>query len=127
MVTQNRRRFVATLSSAGAAAILGATSSFPQERPLETTIIRIAKNSTICIAPQYVADDLLRAEGFTDIQYVERAPAILSAALGRKPSMVPGGFNRFAAFLLGRLMPRASAIKTMGRATRKIYGLRDET
>jgi len=83
MATQNRRRFVATLSSAGAAAILGPTSSFPQERPLETTIIRIAKNSTICIAPQYVADDLLRAEGFTDIQYVERAPAILSAALGR--------------------------------------------
>jgi NitT/TauT family transport system substrate-binding protein len=80
---QNRRRFLATLSSAGAAGLVGATASFPQEVPLEITGIRIAKNSTICIAPQYIADDLLRAEGFTDIQYVERAPAILSAALGR--------------------------------------------
>jgi NitT/TauT family transport system substrate-binding protein len=25
----------------------------------------------ICLAPQYVAEDLLRAEGFTDVQYVE--------------------------------------------------------
>jgi len=83
METQNRRRFLATVSSAGAAGLIGVTASSPQDAPLETTSIRIAKNSTICIAPQYVADDLLRAEGFTDIQYLERAPAILSAALGR--------------------------------------------
>ena len=79
---QNRRQFIGTLS-AGAVGLIGTTASFPQEAPLEITSIRIAKNSTICIAPQYVADDLLRAEGFTDIQSVERAPAILSAALGR--------------------------------------------
>ena len=24
----------------------------------------------ICIAPQYVAEELLRAEGFTDVRYV---------------------------------------------------------
>ena len=79
---QNRRRFLGTLS-AGAAGLTGATASFPQEAPLEIASIRIAKNSTICIAPQYIADDLLRAEGFTDIQYLERATAVLSAALGR--------------------------------------------
>jgi len=83
MNVQNRRRFVATLSSAAAAGLMGTTVSLPQEQRLETTTIRIAKNSTICIAPQYVADDLLRAEGFTDIQYLDRAPAVLSAALGR--------------------------------------------
>jgi NitT/TauT family transport system substrate-binding protein len=83
MDTQNRRRFLATLSSAGVAGLTGTTASFGQGATLETTSIRIAKNSTICIAPQYVADDLLRAEGFTDIQYLERPPAILSAALGR--------------------------------------------
>src|SRR5262245_65853685 len=80
---QNRRHFLAALSSAGATGLIGATASFPQDAPPEITSIRIAKNSTICIAPQYVADDLLRAEGFTDIQYLERAPAILSAALDR--------------------------------------------
>jgi NitT/TauT family transport system substrate-binding protein len=83
MDDQNRRRFLATLSSAGATALIGSLNSSAQEAPLETTTIRIAKNSTICIAPQYVADDLLRAEGFTDIQYLEHSPAVLSAALGR--------------------------------------------
>src|SRR5215470_2005094 len=80
---QNRRGFLATLSCAGAVGLIGATASHPQEAPPEITNIRIAKNRTICIAPQYIADSLLRAEGFADIQYLERAPAILSAALGR--------------------------------------------
>ena len=39
--------------------------------PLETTTIRLAKNPSICIAPQYVVSDLLNAEGFTNVVYVE--------------------------------------------------------
>ena len=39
--------------------------------PPETTTIRLAKNQTICIAPQYVVSDLLSAEGFTNIVYVQ--------------------------------------------------------
>ena len=66
-----------------AAGLIGGFNSSAQEAPPETTTIRIAKNSTICIAPQYVADELLRTEGFTDVQYLERPPAVLSAALGR--------------------------------------------
>lgn len=31
--------------------------------PPETPTIRLAKNPTICIAPQYVVSDLLSAEG----------------------------------------------------------------
>jgi NitT/TauT family transport system substrate-binding protein len=80
---QNRRRFLATLSSAGAASLIGARDSFAQERPPETTTIRLAKSASICWAPQYVADQLLRAEGFTDIQYVVRLPAVVAGALGR--------------------------------------------
>src|SRR5712691_5725874 len=67
---QNRRRFLATLSSAGAAGLIGAPTSFAQEAPPETTTIRLAKNPSLCIAPQYVAEELLRAEGFTDVRYV---------------------------------------------------------
>jgi NitT/TauT family transport system substrate-binding protein len=67
---QNRRRFLATLSSAGAAGLLATPTSFAQEAPPETTTIRLAKSRSICIAPQYVADELLRAEGFTDVRYV---------------------------------------------------------
>ena len=39
--------------------------------PPETTTIRLAKNPAICIAPQYVVSDLLSAEGFTNVVYVQ--------------------------------------------------------
>jgi NitT/TauT family transport system substrate-binding protein len=67
---QDRRRFLATLSSAGAAGLIGCSNSVAQDAPPETTTIRLARNPSICIAPQYVAEELLRAEGFTDIRYV---------------------------------------------------------
>jgi NitT/TauT family transport system substrate-binding protein len=80
---QSRRRFLATLSAAGAAGIIGAPNSLAQEAPPETTTIRLIKNAGICIAPQYVADELLRAEGFTDIQHVMRSVADMAKAIGR--------------------------------------------
>ncbi|MBR0715785.1 ABC transporter substrate-binding protein [Bradyrhizobium liaoningense] len=39
--------------------------------PPETTTIRLGKRPSICIAPQYVVSDLLNAEGFTNVVYVE--------------------------------------------------------
>jgi NitT/TauT family transport system substrate-binding protein len=68
---QTRRRFLATLSLAGAAGLLRAPPSLAAEGTLETTTVRIAKNPGICIAPQAVAEGLLRDEGFTDIRYVD--------------------------------------------------------
>jgi len=41
---------------------------------LETTRIRMYQVSALCVAPQYLASDLLRAEGFTDVQYVQFDP-----------------------------------------------------
>jgi NitT/TauT family transport system substrate-binding protein len=58
-----------------AAAVIGPSHSSAQHA-LETTTIRLAKHSGICIAPQYIADELLRAEGFTDIRYVETIPGV---------------------------------------------------
>jgi len=78
--TQNRRRFLATLGAIGAAGLIGPPNSSAQDGRLETTTIRIAKIAGICIAPQYVADELLRAEGFTDIRHVLTEPGT-SAAL----------------------------------------------
>src|SRR5207302_2497004 len=40
------------------------------EPPPETTTIRLLEVPALCLAPQKIADDLLRAEGFTDVQYV---------------------------------------------------------
>jgi NitT/TauT family transport system substrate-binding protein len=62
---------LATLSSATAAGLISGAHGMAQEAPPETTTIRLAKIPGICIAPQYVAEDLLRSEGFTNVQYVE--------------------------------------------------------
>jgi NitT/TauT family transport system substrate-binding protein len=68
---QSRRDFLTTLSAAGVASVLPARGSLGDEGPPETTTVRISKSPGICIAPQYVAEELLRAEGFTDVHYVE--------------------------------------------------------
>ncbi len=81
-VTQTRRRFLTTLSLAGAAGLLHAPPSRAAEGALETTTVRIAKIGAICLAPQYVSEELLRAEGFTDIRYVETGN-LIGPAIGR--------------------------------------------
>ncbi len=41
-------------------------------------------------------------------------------ALGHGPVLIPGRFNRFASFLLRRLLPRRSTIQIMANQTRKL-------
>jgi NitT/TauT family transport system substrate-binding protein len=81
-ITQTRRQFLTTLSLAGAAGLLYAPPSRAAEGALETTTVRIAKIGAICLAPQYVSEELLRAEGFTDIRYVETGN-LIGPAIGR--------------------------------------------
>jgi NitT/TauT family transport system substrate-binding protein len=73
-IMPSRRDFLTTLSAAGAASVLGAGGSLADEAPPEVTTIRLRKSSAICIAPRYLAGDLLRAEGFTDIRYISDLP-----------------------------------------------------
>ena len=40
---------------------------------LETTRVRLVQDPSSCLAPQYVAEELLRDEGFTEVEYVEVA------------------------------------------------------
>jgi NitT/TauT family transport system substrate-binding protein len=75
-ITQTRRRFLKTISLAGTAGVLGARPALAAQGALETTTVRIARVDGICIAPQYVAEELLRAEGFTDVRYVRLAPGL---------------------------------------------------
>jgi NitT/TauT family transport system substrate-binding protein len=65
-----RRRFLAGLVAAGAASLARPRPLAADEGPPETTTIRLAKIPGICLAPQYVAGELLRAEGFSDVRYV---------------------------------------------------------
>src|SRR5215472_18900285 len=74
-ITQSRRQFLATFLSGATAGVLGASGAFAAEAPAETTTVRFVKIPGICNAPQYVAEELLRAEGFTDISYVDLTAA----------------------------------------------------
>ena len=67
-----RRDFVRGLTFAGTAGALGLVSRpAGAEPPPETTRLRLSQIPGICVAPQYVAEGLLRAEGFTDVEYMK--------------------------------------------------------
>jgi len=69
----HRREFLERLSLVGAATLLGLRAGPAAAEPLpETTRLRIPWISPrICRSPERIAEELLRAEGFTDVQYVE--------------------------------------------------------
>jgi NitT/TauT family transport system substrate-binding protein len=70
-VIATRRRFLATLALTGTAGILPPRRAWAAEAALETTTVRLGRIPFICFAPQYVCEALLRAEGFTDVRYVD--------------------------------------------------------
>ena len=70
-IRQSRRDFLAGASLAAAAGILGTRPSLADEGPLETTTLRLQRGASICLAPGQIAEELLRAEGFTDIRFLD--------------------------------------------------------
>ena len=84
----NRRAFLRKAALGGATAIVGVRpgAGFAQP-PLETSRIRLSQSIAICTAPQLVAGELLKSEGFADVQYQDRSrpttgalPAVASGA-----------------------------------------------
>jgi hypothetical protein len=71
-----RRDFLTRSALAGAAGLLGLRPErVVGEPPPETTTLRIGKVRSVCLAPEYVAKEFLRTEGFTDVQYIETGQA----------------------------------------------------
>jgi NitT/TauT family transport system substrate-binding protein len=69
----SRREFIAKTTIAGAGTLLGLSSgAFAAQSRTETARIRLIQIPGICIAPMYVAETLLRNEGFTDVQFVKK-------------------------------------------------------
>ncbi|MGM4914556.1 ABC transporter substrate-binding protein [Rhizobium sp. 768_B6_N1_8] len=68
-IIQKRRAFMA---GAAAACFLRTATQARAEPPPETTTVRLPVFAKVsdCQSPMYAAGDLLRAEGFTDIQFV---------------------------------------------------------
>ena len=68
----SRREVPGRVTLAGTAGLLGLhPRPVAAEPPPETTKLRLIQIPGICVAPQYVAEELLRGEGFTEVQYVE--------------------------------------------------------
>jgi NitT/TauT family transport system substrate-binding protein len=68
----SRREFLGSLTLAGTAGFLGLQPRpVAAEPPPETTRLRLVRRPAICVAPEYVAEELLQGEGFTEVQYVK--------------------------------------------------------
>jgi NitT/TauT family transport system substrate-binding protein len=78
-----RRDFLSALTIAGATGLLGTRSdTLAAEPPPETKRIRLIRVPSTCHTPQYLAEDLLRGEGFADVEYINRrSSADISPAL----------------------------------------------
>jgi NitT/TauT family transport system substrate-binding protein len=100
-----RRKFVSGLTLAGTAGLLGVRpETAGGEPPPETTTLRIADGRPgICIAPQYVAADLLRGEGFTDVQY------LLKATFAERLQALATGEGQMAVTFVSSLISRVDA------------------
>ncbi len=70
----SRREFLGGLVLAGAVGLLGLKSEpIAAEPSPETTTLRLVQTpGDLCMAPQFVAEQFLRDEGFTEVQYIKK-------------------------------------------------------
>ncbi len=94
----SRREFLGGLSLAGTAGLLGLhPRPLAAEPPPETTRIRLHKSPGICVAPQYVAEEFLHLEGFTEVEYMEINLANLASGIYQ--SLASGAIDIGMAFV----------------------------
>jgi NitT/TauT family transport system substrate-binding protein len=81
-----RRRFLVSTSALGAASFLGLPRAATAEPPPEVRRIRLFHAPVTCLAPLYLAEELLRLEGFSEVEYFaqdlaswETGPAAVAA------------------------------------------------
>jgi NitT/TauT family transport system substrate-binding protein len=85
-----RRHFLSGLTLAGTAGLLGLPPRrLAAEPPPEMTRLKLHRGP-VCIAPQYVAEELLWTEGFTHVEYLQmsRVEANRALAAGEVPIVI---------------------------------------
>lgn len=103
-----RREFVKGLAAlAGSAGLLGyGVKPAVAESPPETTKIRLVHAPAICLAPQYLAEELLLLEGFTQVEYVpladDESDTHMVVAAGRADMTMEGATSLVPALDRGR-------------------------
>ena len=88
VLLQTRRGFLGGIAAAGAAGLIGAPRAEAAEGALETTAVRLQKHA-LCVSSLYIAEELLRAEGFTDIRYVDAPMGATGAVAHGKVDFAP--------------------------------------
>jgi NitT/TauT family transport system substrate-binding protein len=79
----SRRELLGHVAAAGTAALVGGRPrAAAAEPPPETTRIRLVGSRALCFAPQFVAEELLRDEGFSDVEYITKEPSAELLAAG---------------------------------------------
>lgn len=105
-------------------AVYGATKSFnvslaealwAETKPHGVDVLAVCAGATR--TPGYLKTAKTKAPGELEPRQVVHETLV---ALGGGPLLIPGAFNRFASFLLRRLMPRTSTVKVMGAQTAKL-------
>jgi NitT/TauT family transport system substrate-binding protein len=90
---RDRRQFIKGATAlAGYAALLGYDVMVARaDPPPEIAKIRFVHNPFLCEAPQYLAEELLRLEGFTEVEYVEKEITIGATLLKAADIAIFGG------------------------------------
>jgi NitT/TauT family transport system substrate-binding protein len=81
---QTRRHVLTGLAAVGLVPLFSRREAFAKEAPLEITSVRFARSPGICLAPQFVAEELIRADGFSDFRYVDTQASLSSIALAAR-------------------------------------------
>ena len=93
-----RRQFLENASALGAASLLGFSRSAAAEPPPEIKKIRMIRPPVACVAPMLLAEDQMRSEGFSQIEYVR-------AETETGPAIVASGRADFTMWDVGALFP----------------------
>jgi NitT/TauT family transport system substrate-binding protein len=68
--TVSRRKFLGATGALSLAALAPPTGANSAEAAPEIQKLRLLHAPALCLAPQYMAEELLRLEGFTEVEYV---------------------------------------------------------
>lgn len=141
--TFSRREFLRCASAFGAASLLPVgNTALAAEPPPEVKKIRLLKLPAICLAFAYLGEELLRMEGFTEVEYVEMtanspsvllgagradmwldtAPSVVYALANRHPVVALGGVHSGCYELFGRGHVRALRDLRGNRVSISTYG-----
>ena len=101
-VRLTRRRFMSGVAAAAGTGLLRAKRAEAADGPLETTTVRFQKPGLCVIPSLYIAEERLRAEGFTDIRYVEAPPTATEPLARGEVDFSPAYANQAARALDAR-------------------------